>query len=155
MRHPIVAAVRWLYQTKQPDGAAVTHHGVRFKDPVVLHGVVCRVGVIPAGAGGYPVMTFSPMTDSTDLSREEGEAAVRTAVQVAGCPDALPISAWRSTRGVSVSLSRFAGDSLLNAVATYRAGCPHEGDDHDTGSVFCSCGWYSEAHAKLVWPEGW
>lgn len=146
------AGLAWLFETEQPDGAILQHHGL-------IHDAEGdrRYCFVPEGAWNRPVVVIDiadpkwsgPMTNRTllnPLAPTELEQFAE-AIAALGYPTA---GTWNGHPGPSgsVSLSRTAHPSLLAAVNRYRAGCPA----HPARRVFCDCGWYRDGFSLLIQP---
>lgn len=160
----LAAAVAWLYDQEQPEGA-VAHHlgpaGFRLGDRVYE--------VIAAGADGGPVIVVR--VAGCDLAPGEwrgfeGEyshrsyggwtepfpdgpcAEVLAVVEAVAGLGAEVKGTWNGaphcTSG-SIGLAARARPSLLAALARYHAGCPAH------GSVFCGPGSHREADRDCTW----
>ena len=151
----IRAGLAWLYDTEQPDGALLQHHGAHI---TTAHD--SRVyQFAPDGDRGTPVVAVEVARPRYDDIAGEwvcltplrlGELAELAAFIAA---EGVPVrGTWNGEPGQhigSVGLGRRAGLSLRDAVSLYRHGCP----EHD--SVFCpddGCRWYANGKAHVVWP---
>lgn len=152
---PVKAAVRsllaWLYDTVQPDGALVSHHGE-----------VLAVGNLIIGAAadsaGLPVIVVSVGKcrwdgDDPDVLRNPlaGPAERDRYTALLGQLGHQVLDSWNWQPGActgSLHLTRPAHPSLRAAQARYRAGCT----EHPDKSVFCKCGWWVTGHQLLIKP---
>lgn len=151
---PVLAAgLRWLYKTKQPDGALLQHHGV------MLEGEGNRsFGFVPAGADGQPVVVLyvAEIEWRTDSEGDEVPAnplEPDELAHLAATLTGLGAEVTRTWNGHpactgSVGLAKPAHPSLLAAGQLYKKGCP----EHPKQGVFCGCGWWSQGSAKVVHP---
>lgn len=153
VRQVLAAGLGWLFDTVQPEGAILQHHGTgspgytgrryRFCPDGLEHGCVVVVEGSPAinADGLIDPMTAAEVDTITRLLAELGR----------------PV--WRPWNGAGLHTGSFALDgwahpSLRQALARYRAGCPtHDGD------VFCGrshhsdpCTWYADGHRLVVEP---
>jgi hypothetical protein len=166
----LAAAVEWLYDTDQPDGAIMSHHGAgprRFGDRTYA--------ATPTGAQGLPVIVIEVADRYLDSGKWRGldgefdKADFTSGGRPRANPTApVPVAAeilaavailedlgvqvretWNgapwNTSG-SIGLSRPARPSLVAAVTRYRAGCAEH------GGVFCSCSWYADGNRLIVGP---
>jgi len=145
------AGLRWLYDTEQPAGAILQHHGASLPGDGNR-----RFRFIPAGAQHRVVV----IVDVADVQWEErgGRAAnpLRPGEldELTGGLAALGaevVETWNGYPGVtgSLALARPAHPTLLAALDRYHRGCP----DHPSRSVFCDCGWYAAGNTLIVRPE--
>lgn len=155
--HPHSAALesglRWLYETEQPDGALISHHGV-----LVDAEPDRSLYFIPRGWDGYPVVVLE-VPDRLRKSGPGGRPA--NPLRVGELEE---LAEWLAGRGRavvktwnghpadtgSVALVETAHPSLLAAVERYSTGCP----DHPREGVFCGCGWYGRGRDLIVNPGG-
>jgi hypothetical protein len=157
-QHPnarvLAAGLRWLYETEQPEGALLTHHGEGMKGEGNR-----RFYFIPEGADGPPVVAVE-VAEIVYRMDDEGDKVPANPLEpdeltdLASALAALGVEVARTWNGHpattgSLGLVQPAHSSLLAAVNLYRAGCP----THPHKSVFCGCGWYPEGHAKVVTPR--
>lgn len=142
----LIDGLRWLYDTPpQPAGALMTHHGVFWRGsyPTSLD----RLSWSPTAARRLPVVVIQPTEVWADASRVVDVLAQHVAVA----------DWWNGTgtAALSVGLARAADPLAVQLVDRYRAGCRLTGDDHDTGSVFCGCGWQARGRRAVRLPAGW
>jgi hypothetical protein len=149
----LAAGLRWLYETEQPDGAALQHHGVtlavdgnrwfRFLPSGDHREVIVVVNVAEVEWRDVDSWTKAPMNPL-----ELGELAkLASELDTLG---AHVVDVWNGHPGItgSLRLARPAHPSLLSAVDRYHAGCP----EHPKRGVFCDCDWYAKASALIVQP---
>lgn len=152
--HVLAAALRWLYETEQPDSAILQHHGLHI-------GVADnrKISAAPSAWDGRAVIVvdvanvqYIPGPDGYDIPAnplEPGELEELSATLAnLGAP---VIHTWNGHPSItgSLALEPPAHSSLVAAVDRYRAGCP----DH-TGPL-CSwdgCEWYPRGNALIVSP---
>ncbi|MER7707174.1 hypothetical protein ABTX81_30275 [Kitasatospora sp. NPDC097605] len=154
-RHPahhlLTAGLAWLYDTEQPDGAILQHHGAHLG----THGNR-RYSVTPTGAVDLPVLVVDIADPDFDFQRQAprnvlapGELAVLAAALTRLGAEVR--TTWNGT-GItgSVGLRRPAHPTLVAAVDRYRARCPTH------HSVFCgreqACTWYATGNALITRP---
>lgn len=147
------AGLHWLFDTEQPDGAAITHHGL------ILPSMTNRLfRFIPEGALGRPVVVVEVAHVEwvqRGLYQEPGNpldpSELRDLAAMLARLGANIEAMWngKGTTG-SLGLTRPAHPSLLAAVTRYGTGCP----EHPKESVFCECDWYRRGRALLVTPDG-
>ncbi len=146
----LLAGLRWLHDTEQPEGAILQHHGV------VLEGVGNRrFGFIPSGRADRAIVTVdvahltwevktfritNPLR-RTELTELTAQLATLSA-EVVGTWNGHPAPTG------SLALARPAHPTLLAAVARYHAGCP----THSAKTVLCDCDWYTTGNALIVAP---
>lgn len=144
------AGLAWLFDTAQPDGAIVQHHG---------HASAVTgsrfYGFCPAGHAGRPIITVDvagvhwlPVEDRWSDTLHPGEVE-----QLAAALTALgrhPVDSWNGhpTPTGSVELDDPIHPALAAATARYRAGCP----DHPRQGVFCRCEHRRAGYAAAVHP---
>lgn len=151
----LTAGLAWLYDTEQPDGANLQHHGVRlagednrsfsfvpmgtgYRAPVVVVDVI-KVEWIDNGPNQHK-------TPANPLLPDELAELSATLTALGADVD----HTWNGHPQItgSVGLKGPAHPSLLAAVANYRAGC----QEHPVESVFCDCGWARVGRALVVPP---
>lgn len=151
LRHVVAVSLDWLYDTEQPDGAILNHHGITpwRSEPANRYLEVC-----PRVKDDLPVLVLEVLhrdhhgpasRPRNTLERGELEQ-LATIVQELGEP---VLDIWNghpATTG-SVQLARPAHPTLVAAVERYHRGCP----DH-TGGVFCGCGWYAVGNRLIRKP---
>lgn len=158
----IAAGLKWLYETVQPDGAIIQHHGVTRGNRYQTR----RYGFCPSGAKNLPVVSVevahwsrNPDTNVIGPMLEAGEMdAIGAVIIELGGPVR---ETWNGDGCLSGSfgLTVPAHPSLAAAVGRYRANCP----THHT--VFCGqadfaklhhepapCTWYRDGNALIVHP---
>jgi hypothetical protein len=152
----LTAGLRWLFDTEQPEGAVLQHHGV-----VLPGGDTRRFGFCPAGWAGRAIVTVDVVDVQWKFQRghkvpanplRPDELDDLTAQLAALGADV--VNTWNGHPGItgSLALARPAHPSLLAAVNRYRAGClTRPGPGSDTG-VFCKCGWYAKGYALVIQP---
>lgn len=143
------AGLKWLYETSQPDGAILQHHGeslivwganrtLRFVPTAWEHHVVIVLDVTNVAWGsGYQEPPSNPLKpgELADLA----EHLNRTGHHVCNTWNGAGITG-------SIALAQPAHKSLRAAVDRYHSGCPA----HPSRSVFCKCGWYREGNQKVI-----
>lgn len=150
----LAAALRWLVDTEQPDGALLQHHGVTL--PLVVDNRLVRV--IPRSAEGHPVI----VVDVANRMRDHQDVLLTRLQQGeldwwAGLLADLGVTVYHQWNGWPAATGSLALDvtvhpTLLAAVDGYLAGCPtHPGPGNDAG-VFCRCGWWAAGYQRLVQP---
>jgi hypothetical protein len=147
-RRAVAAGLAWLFDTAQPAGAIVTHHGA------TLVAGDRRYCFVPRGYAGHAVVVVEVAKLNFD-GRLRRHTAVLEPDELAVLDGLLTemghevVDTWNGHPGItgSVALARPVEPSLLAAVDRYRAGCPDHG-----GSVFCACGWYAAGNRLLVHP---
>lgn len=159
-REVLAAGLKWLFETEQPEGAMVSHHGEH------LYALGNRTyQFVPRGfdSGRSPVVivdvTFKKwdksdpyhwrLTNGLEVGEMEAVAADLAALGVG------VVKTWNGRAGGetgSLALEGRAHPALLAAVALEKAGCPQEGSEHRHGSVFCGCGWRKPGRALAVGP---
>ncbi|MBO0885210.1 MAG: hypothetical protein J2P17_33755 [Mycobacterium sp.] len=149
----LVAGLRWLFDTEQPAGAVLQHHGLS------LPGVANRrFNFCPAGWEGHAIVTvdvvdaewkFTSRHEIPTNSLRPGELDDLTVLLNELGVDVL--HTWNGHPGItgSLALGRPAHPSLLAAVNRYLAGCL----THPDQGVFCKCGWYAKGYNLAVLPE--
>jgi hypothetical protein len=158
----VKAGLDWLY-AEQPDNAAVTHHGVD------LVAGIRRLSFVPRSAHNLPVVAISVAKQQWHRDLATGESELMNPLaegeldELCGVAAGLGRRVDRTWNGQyesgSVGLADPAHPSLLAAVDRYRAGCQNsgpfgeDGAEHQTGSVFCRCGWMRELSQRLVRPR--
>lgn len=155
VREAVRALLTWLYDTVQPDGALVQHHG----EPV---GAVGNrfISAAAAGNAGLPVLTVSVGDrrwddDDPDALRNPlaGPADRDRYIALVAELGHKVIGHWNWQPGGctgSLHLQRAAHPSLLAAQARYRTGCP----EHPGMNVFCrECDWWATGHGLLIKPS--
>ena len=150
----LAAGLRWLYETEQPPGAILQHHGVSMTGPGNR-----TFRFAPSGANGRAVV----IVDVADV-RWKSEGGDQAPANPLRPGELAELAAWLTERGYevadtwngqpgsvtgSVALARPAHPTLLAALARYHAGCP----DHPSKGVFCDCGWYATGNALQVQPD--
>lgn len=155
VRAVLAAGLTWLFDTVQPDGAIVTHHG-----PNHAAGQRFRLAFAPLKAPVVIVYVSDPRYEDKGASRallnaltEDEMRGVASLLAELGRP---PIDQWNGAGGESGSF-RLVGPlhpSLDAACARYRADCPV----HNT--VFCGqregCTWLKDGSGLVVepsWPD--
>lgn len=149
--------LRWLY-TEQPDGSAVTHFGIRIR----VEGN--RSLEFRPDRNGYPVVVVDVTDKVIDRSNpysprltnplEEGEMDVwRGRITALGHTITADWNGDGCETG-SFRLVEPCHPALAAAEQRYHDGCQQTGDGHETGSVFCKCGWMREMSEKLIRPTG-
>lgn len=147
----LAAGLGWLYDTGQPEGAVLQHHGTTLQAGG-RHYQFC-----PQGAYQRPVIVVhvtkpewapgarGPVLLNPLAANEMADLAA--AVEALGFEVA---TTWNGHPGPtgSIGLKRPAHPSLLAALARYRTGCPEHPREH----VFCRCGWYAAGNTLLVKP---
>lgn len=150
----VARMLAWLYETPQPDGAMMQHHGR------ALGAVVGSVGGAPLGrirVNATPAGVEDSVVVVVDAHRRDLGAGVAACVDAAFARwEVAVVDTWNgATPGSrdyvtgSWRLAERAHPSLLAAVDAYRAGCPTH------RSVFCDddgCGWFRDGAALLVGP---
>lgn len=147
----LAAGLTWLYDTDQPDGAILQHHGLSNGDQHRGY------RFIPQGYGARPVVVVDVIEQEWDGTGDSyrclnslgrGEAADLAAlIDSFGVPVA---SRWNGAPGsvtASIGLELPARPSLVAAVSRYRAGCSIHDD------VFCDrdgCTWYRDGRQRVV-----
>ncbi|MFJ2780216.1 hypothetical protein [Kitasatospora sp. NPDC087315] len=155
-QHPVhrilIAGLAWLYDTEQPDGAILQHHGTTLGTHDNRH-----YTVTPTGAMNLPVFVVDIVDMDFDFERSEpGPRNVLAAGELAALADTLAAfgaevrTTWNGT-GVtgSIGLRRPAHPTLTAAVDRYHARCPTH------HNVFCSdqgCTWYTDGHVLINHP---
>jgi len=158
VRAVLAAGLSWLYDTVQPHGAIVSHHGV-FR---ILGERSYRF--IPANItnpGGLPVVVCAVARPHFDENNQwrltnpiDGPAEIDAFAALLAELGPPVVDRWNGQEGCtsgSLQLGRRAHPTLLAAVDTYHAGCL----EHPQHSVFCRCGWYQAGTALSVdpvWP---
>lgn len=149
-RDVLTAGLTWLYDTVQPDGAIITHHGTGHRA-----GPRLRLGFVPM-PDPVIVINIADAQYGEDLDRTLKNpltADEYTEVQILlaelGRP---PIDRWNGA-GCDSGSFRLTGPihpTLAAAVEKYRAGCPvHPGP-------LCSwdgCPWYPTGNKLIVNPS--
>jgi hypothetical protein len=142
-----------MFDTEQPDGAVMQHHGV--SSPQV-DGRVYRF--VPVGARGLPVVVIdvpggAEWDSDGNLTNGLRRGELRALADELSGLGYAHHDTWNGDRCMtgSVGLRRPAHPSLVAAVARYHAGCP------DHGNVFCSCPepaclWYASGYGRVVQP---
>jgi hypothetical protein len=162
LKAEIQKVFEWADQ-EQADGALIQHHGINRKWDD-------RWGL---GFTGY-VLIFS---SSASWTMEAGWKNLITQkehdrlIKIAGVKEF-----WNGVGldSMSFRVNRM-GKGIGALVGTYRKGCPHKGPltkkqaaeakrsafshtktgQHESGSVFCRCGWFRDGYEKAVFPKGW
>jgi hypothetical protein len=150
----LAAGLRWLYETEQPDGAILQHHGVwvgkvdnrsfsfaasAWEGRAVVVAEVVKVEWKSDPLGHQvPANPLAP-EELADLTAELVELGAEV------------LHTWNGHPAItgSLALARPAHPSLVAAVDRYRTGCP----DH-TGPL-CSwdgCPWYGDGNALIIKP---
>ena len=151
MKPFLKAGLAWLYETVQPPGAILQHHGVSSPRAGGR-----SYGFVPVGAGSRPVVIIrvaQPRRHPDDgtllnpLSRVEVDAVAAEIAKLGYDVADVWNGAGHDTG--SFGLSGPAHPSLVAAVDRYRAGCP----EHPQQNVFCDCGWYQQGNALVVGPD--
>jgi hypothetical protein len=152
IRDVLTTGLRWLYDTGQPDGAILQHHG-----STLPFGEANRwFGFVPAGAANLPVVHINvgkvEWTDEGPINPlEPGELeALADEITALGFEVSHTWNGHPAVTG-SVGLKRAAHPTLLAAVNQYLAGCL-EHPKYGRGDVFCDCGWYGRGNALVVQP---
>jgi hypothetical protein len=132
--------LRWLYNTPQPDGAVLSHHGVILRTPVENRNI--RLIPLPDGSGPIVVLEVARVRYDPEDGTPTNPLAPGELEAFAGALTDLGhevIATWNGHPGASGSarLARPAHPTLTAAVGHYLAGCP----EHPEKSVFCCCGW--------------
>lgn len=139
----IAAGLAWLFDTTQPDGAIVSHHGVTV-------GVGDRrYRFIPRGAEDRPVVVVDAVAVAgQDVAVLEPDELTELTGVLAELGHEV-VDRWNGhPAGTgSLALAGAVQPSLLAALDRYHAGCPDHG-----GSVFCDCGWFRAGYRLLVMP---
>lgn len=146
---PLVrAALRWVYDTEQPETAIIHHEGARL--PLLP---TRWLTVTPQGVGGYPVLGINvrkPVKgwDTVPLNPLAPEELAELAhiVRALGHDVRGLWNGYPQASG-SVQLARPPHPSLIAAGERYRAGCP----EHQT--VFChhdGCPWWRDHSSQIV-----
>lgn len=151
IRSILKAGLEWLYDTVQPPGAILQHHGV--SSPRVGD---LWFGFTPTGWQWHPVVTVNVTrprrhSDTGELLNPLDQAEMDTVADTLGSLRLDVIAGWWNGAGFdtgSFGLSKTAHPSLVATVDRYRAGCA----EHPFKSVFCTCGWYQQGNALLVSP---
>ncbi|WP_435111613.1 hypothetical protein [Nocardiopsis synnemataformans] len=153
IRQALAAGLRWLYDTPQPDGAILQHHG----EGLYLPDANRSLAFIPAGWDGKVVIVVNVARAGWKPERNEltpahmiGPTEIDEVTAMLADLGARVVHTWNghpSDTG-SLALERPAHPTLLAAVNRYRKGCP----DHPEKSVFCKCGWYERGNKKVAVP---
>jgi hypothetical protein len=146
----LAAGLRWLFDTEQPEGSVLEHHGV------VLRAAGNRqFGFVPAGWAGHAIVTVDVAEVRWAYGANQlpanplrpGELEDRAALLAA--LGAEVVRTWNGHPSItgSLALARPAHPSLLAAVDRYRAGClTHPG-------TLCKCGWYAAGFELVIQPD--
>lgn len=152
-RDVLAAGLAWLYDTAQPDGAILQHHGASLP-PVGNR----RYRFIPAGWDGRAIVVVE--VANVEWTTQGDQEVVANPLE----PDELDrltadladlgaevIHTWNGHPAItgSLALKRPAHPTLLAAVNRCRAGCP------DHSGPLCSwagCRWYPDGYARVVMP---
>lgn len=145
----MAAALEWLYDVEQPDGAMPALHGYS----TTVGGR--RVRVVQVGALDLPVIVVEvahPFYQNGTATNRLGAGEMARWVELLAGLGAEVRETWNGDGYItgSVGLSRPAHPSLLAGGRRYCAGCPEH------GSVFCSdqgCTWLGDGHALAVKPR--
>lgn len=162
LRPALAAGLEWLYETEQPPGAVLSHHGVDLRVPEANR----RLSLVPSGYRSLPVVvvevlekTYEPRTGPQyprlTNGLERGEIAqIVQVIESLGCTVDTIWNARPGSSSGSIGLLAPAGPSL-RPVQAYRRHCP----THRT--VFCghspergghNCSWYRDGRALVVEP---
>ncbi|MEU9405556.1 hypothetical protein AB0E08_07615 [Streptomyces sp. NPDC048281] len=160
-QNALAAGLTWLFETEQPKGAMSSHLGesVRDQDGNRLYRFVPR----GSGSGRVPVVVVNVLNkkygDRSQHSELINGLEADEMDAVAADLEALGytvIDRWNGAPGGesgSLALEGTAHPSLLAAVNLRGDGCTNNGDEHQTGSVFCGCGWAVTGRQLLIRPE--
>jgi hypothetical protein len=153
----LAAGLAWLYDTVQPDGAILQHHGLGIADPahnrylnfVPTGGSSSRSAVVTDNVRRRVLV--GPPTAWLLANPIEPDEPDRLSAMLAGL-GLVVTDVWNGypSDTVGVALDRPAHPTLTAAVDRYHRGCPRHG-----GSVFCSregCIWYADGFALVVPP---
>lgn len=154
-RDVLAAGLAWLYDTPQPDGAILQHHGASLP-PVGNR----WFRFIPSGWGGRVVVVVDvakvewidngPNDLATPANPLEPDELDWLTCELAVLGVEV-VHTWNGHPAItgSLALARPAHPSLLAAVERYRAGCPeHSGPLCSWGG----CPWYGDGNALVVMP---
>lgn len=137
----------WFYDTEQPVGALIQHHGSR----VIVGDRTIKF--IPSTRSGPAVVISVTHPHFTDYRLDNplvpGEmAAWSERLSALGYP---VIDSWNGDgfESGSLAIGVPVHDSLQAAERLYHAGCPA----HLGKSVFCGCGWYQRGNRLMVMPD--
>lgn len=144
----------WLYNTPQPSGAILQHHGARIRIPTANR----DLSLIPLIPGDHAVLVL----EVSNLERTQPEQRHHTNPlaldemeelrALLAINNHIVVDQWNGHPGTSGSLAlkEPAHPTLQRAVREYLAGCPI----HHT--VFCGhdndCPWYRTGNALINWP---
>lgn len=148
----VAAALSWLYETEQPDGALVTTAGVELPIP----GQDRTLRVTPRELTSHPTLTLSvyPGRQWACPAAAEAEAEQLLAVTAELEPSA--DSPFAAASFVAVGLYRQAHPTLLHAVREYELDCPDHARPLDRpGNRSCVrslCAWWPTGRGLLVEP---
>lgn len=153
-RSVLTAGLAWLYDTTQPDGAGITHHGVT--SPKVDGR---RYQFIPQGAHNRPVVVVDvaepkyPNDPNLPILNPLGGQAEMDAYTVVLRELGAEVATTWNGKGEtgSLGLALPAHPSLVAAVRLYLDGCPVQEIGH-RGSSLCSCGWFDHPKSLLIKP---
>jgi hypothetical protein len=158
MSHPheqiLRAGLAWLFDTDQPDGAIIQHHGCTSPEVDNRWYRFCPVGHAAATVVIVEVAHYKWRADRPEPAIEPDEMG-----KLVAAIEALNVrvaSTWNGaglTSG-SVGLVRPAGPSLAAAVKRYHAGCLKHPLPGGHGNVFShdGCAWYEDGRKLLVEP---
>ena len=167
LRERLEQAMKWVYKPPEfPDGALMMHHGVYCPEIVELpNGRRLKLSINQNGYKGLPFVLAEIAEKEyvggggigNALTAEDMEQVLAAVGEAAGKFGAQVADHWNGegTEMASVQLSVPCDPSLVAIVNTYRMGCQRHGEEHDRGSVFCGCGWYSEGRMLVRGPDGW
>lgn len=157
MRELIAGGLAWLYDTVQPEGAILQHHGAIMADNDRRR----TYRFIPQGWNNLPVVVADAhhRRDEHGRVRFPGGPLTRQdradLIQLVESLGAQVAHTWNNDAYATTSLGllRPAHPTLLAAVARYRAGCPDHRHKDGSGDVFCRCGWYRRGLDLVVFPR--
>lgn len=155
-------AKKWALESSYPEGALISHHGIHTKAGS-LH-INFSLNAIVFSVEEWKNRRFN-IRQTTMFELLLKKAGLKVTDKWGG----------EGHTNASFSYEVPFDTPLSKMVALYREGCPKTGkhvatpDDivydsrikkgdmieHETGSVFCHCGWYSEGSKKAKIPRGW